>query len=107
MENSCCLMTIAYPGLLLRGGRFVGSRDGKSGKGEFARICRRRRSCDSFRNRPYGQPILSCPKKNEGMSEGFAQLVKQTWPGMQIHSPEINARNSELSMFCLEGRLTR
>ena len=52
MENCCCLMTIAYPDLLLRGRRFVGSRDGKSGPGEFARICRRCRSCDSFRNRP-------------------------------------------------------
>ena len=69
MENCCCLMTIAYPDLLLPGGRFVGSRDYKSGLGEFARICRRRCSCDSFRNRPYGQPILSCPKENEGMSE--------------------------------------
>jgi hypothetical protein len=64
-------MTIAYPDLLLRGGRFVGARDCKSGPGEFARKCRRRRSCDSFRNRPYGQPILSCPKENEGMSEGL------------------------------------
>ena len=30
---------------------------------------RRQRPCDSFRNRPYGRPILLCPKENEGMSE--------------------------------------
>jgi hypothetical protein len=63
-------MTIAHPDLLLRGGRFVGSRGGKSGPGEFARIYRCRRSGDSFRNRPHGRPILSRPKENEGMSEG-------------------------------------
>jgi hypothetical protein len=30
MENCCCLMTIAYPTMLLRGGRFGGSCDCKS-----------------------------------------------------------------------------
>jgi energy-coupling factor transporter ATP-binding protein EcfA2 len=37
----------------------------------------------------------------------FAQLVEQTWPGMQIRRPELSIQTSELSMFCLEGRLTR
>ncbi len=37
----------------------------------------------------------------------FAHLVEQTWPGMQIHRPELSPQTSELSMFCLEGRLTR
>src|ERR1039457_7289023 len=64
-------MTIVSLDLMLRAGRFVGSPHGKSRLGEFARICRRRRSCDSFRNRPYGRPILLCPKGNEGMSEVY------------------------------------
>jgi energy-coupling factor transporter ATP-binding protein EcfA2 len=42
----------------------------------------------------------------DGFDE-FAQLVQQTWPGMQIRRPEITVQTSELSMFCLEGRLTR
>src|SRR5665213_2646177 len=67
-------MTILFPDLLLRGGRFVASRGGKSRLGEFARICRRRRSCDSFPNRPYGRPILLCPMENEGMSELYVGL---------------------------------
>src|SRR5580698_8829533 len=62
-------MTIVSLDRLLPGGRFVGSRGSKSRLGEFARICRRRRSCDSFPNRPYGQRMLSCPRGNEGMSE--------------------------------------
>jgi hypothetical protein len=62
-------MTIVAPDLLLWGGRLVGSRGGKSRAGEFARICRRRHSCDSFPNRPYGRPILLWLKGNEGMSE--------------------------------------
>src|SRR5277367_331319 len=62
-------MTIVSLDRLLRGGRFVGSRGSKSRLGEFARICRRRRSCDSFPNRPYGQRMLSCPRGNEGMSQ--------------------------------------
>src|SRR5271168_2626529 len=64
-------MTIVSLDRLLRGGRFVGSRGSKSRLGEFARICRRRRSCDSFPNRPYGQRMLSCPRGNEGMSEAI------------------------------------
>src|SRR5271170_7569756 len=63
-------MTIVSLDRLSRGGRFVASYGVGSRLGEFARICRRRRSCDSFPNRPYGQRILLCPKGNEGMSEG-------------------------------------
>src|SRR5271166_1401735 len=63
-------MTIVSLDRLLRGGRCVGSRGGKSPLGEFARICHRRRSRDSFRNRPHGPPILFYLKGNEGMSEG-------------------------------------
>src|SRR5271168_3938907 len=68
-ENRRSLMTIVSLDLLLRAGRLVGSRSGKSRVGEFARICRRWRSCDSFRNRPHYRPILLCPEENEGMSE--------------------------------------
>ncbi len=42
----------------------------------------------------------------DGFDE-FARLVEETWPGMQIHRPEITVQTSELSMFGLEGRLTR
>ncbi|MDA8051221.1 MAG: hypothetical protein M0002_14675, partial [Rhodospirillales bacterium] len=47
--------------------------------GEFARICRRSRSCNSFRNRPYGRPILLCPKENKGMSEVLAFNMLGDW----------------------------
>ena len=43
----------------------------KSRTGEFARICRRRRSYDSFRNRSHGRLIRLCPNENGGMSEGL------------------------------------
>ena len=70
LDNRCSRMTIVSLDRLLRGGRFAGSRSGQSRLGEFARICRRRRSKAILsRNRPYGPPILLCPKKNEGMSE--------------------------------------
>ena len=42
----------------------------------------------------------------DGFDE-FARLIEQTWPGMQIHHPETTLQTNELSMFCLEGRLTR
>lgn len=37
----------------------------------------------------------------------FADLVAQTWPGMNISAPEYDYHSGELSMFCLEGRMTR
>lgn len=43
---------------------------------------------------------------NEGFDD-FAQLIKTTWPGMEIERPEINGRTGELSMFCREERMTR
>src|ERR1039458_2466042 len=73
-------MTIVSLDLMLRAERFVGSRGGKRRLGEFARICRRRRSCDSFRNRPYGRPILLCPKGNEGMTEAHHAFVTHLHP---------------------------
>lgn len=43
-------------------------------------------------------------------SEGFtnfAELVKTTWPGMEVEPPEFNASSGQLTMFCREDRLTR
>lgn len=37
----------------------------------------------------------------------FAELVRTTWPGMEIGPPELNRSTGELSMFCLEERMTR
>jgi hypothetical protein len=37
----------------------------------------------------------------------FADLVARTWPGMSISPPEYNYATSVLTMFCLEGRMTR
>src|SRR5271170_5188421 len=62
-------MTIVSLDRLLRGGRFVGSRGNESRIREFARMCRRPRACDSFRNRRHGPPSPLCPNENEGMSE--------------------------------------
>ena len=40
--------------------------------------------------------------------EDFAALIRTTWPGMDIQPPEIaDLFTGELSMFCLEDRLTR
>ncbi len=44
---------------------------------------------------------------NEGF-EDFATLIRTTWPGMEIRPPEVvDAMTGELSMFCLEDRMTR
>lgn len=40
--------------------------------------------------------------------ENFAELVRGTWPGMEVQPPEISdVTTGELSMFCLEERMTR
>jgi AAA domain, putative AbiEii toxin, Type IV TA system len=39
--------------------------------------------------------------------ESFANLIKRTWPGMSICAPEYDQTTGELTMFCLEGRMTR
>lgn len=40
--------------------------------------------------------------------EDFAALIRTTWPGMDIQPPEVADRfTGELSMFCLEDRMTR
>jgi AAA domain, putative AbiEii toxin, Type IV TA system len=40
--------------------------------------------------------------------EDFAALIRTTWPGMDIQSPEVaDPFTGELSMFCLEDRMTR
>lgn len=39
--------------------------------------------------------------------EQFAALIARTWPGMSINAPEHNYATGELTMFCLEGRMTR
>ncbi len=49
------------------GGRFVGSHGGKVNLGEFARICRLRRSYDSFRGfRPYSHGFVCVPREMRG-----------------------------------------
>ncbi|KYZ77794.1 hypothetical protein AXX12_17160 [Anaerosporomusa subterranea] len=37
----------------------------------------------------------------------FAELVKDTWPGMEVERPHRVSGTSELAMFCLENRMTR
>jgi energy-coupling factor transporter ATP-binding protein EcfA2 len=37
----------------------------------------------------------------------FADLVARTWPGMEVKPPEYDRHSGNLSMFCLEGRMTR
>lgn len=37
----------------------------------------------------------------------FADLISKTWPGMNIGAPEYDQSTGELSMFCLEDRMTR
>jgi len=39
--------------------------------------------------------------------EAFSELVSRTWPGKQISAPEYASSTGELSMFCLEDRMTR
>lgn len=44
---------------------------------------------------------------DEGFDD-FTDLIRTTWPGMEIRRPEIvDAMTGELSMFCLEGRMSR
>ena len=37
----------------------------------------------------------------------FAELIQATWPGMEVRPPEMDYASGELSMFCLEERITR
>ena len=37
----------------------------------------------------------------------FAELVRTTWPGMEVEPPEFDASSGQLRMFCREDRLTR
>ena len=40
--------------------------------------------------------------------EEFANLIRRTWPGMEINKPEqVNVMNNELVMFCYENRILR
>lgn len=39
--------------------------------------------------------------------EKFAGLIARTWPRMSINAPEHNYATGELTMFCLEERMTR
>lgn len=39
--------------------------------------------------------------------DAFAALVARTWSGMEVTAPEYNASNTELTMYCLEERMTR
>lgn len=42
----------------------------------------------------------------ESFSE-FAEAIRDSWPGMEIQPPELSANSSELSMFCIDERMTR
>ena len=42
----------------------------------------------------------------EGFSS-FADLIAKTWPGMSICAPECDHTTGQLTMFCMEGRMTR
>ena len=37
----------------------------------------------------------------------FAELIRTTWPGMEVEPPELDASSGQLRMFCREDRLTR
>src|SRR5690606_27523188 len=39
--------------------------------------------------------------------DAFARLVARTWSGMVIKAPEYDYATGELTMFCLEERITR
>jgi energy-coupling factor transporter ATP-binding protein EcfA2 len=39
--------------------------------------------------------------------ETFSGLIAKTWPGMQISAPEYDYSSGELTMFCMEERITR
>ena len=43
---------------------------------------------------------------DDGFSE-FAELVKLTWPGMEVERPEVDWGTRVVRMFCKERRLTR
>jgi hypothetical protein len=62
-------MTIVPPESV-SGGRLAGLQGAGNHSRDFARIHHLQRPHDSFRNRPYGRPILLCHPENEGMLEG-------------------------------------
>jgi len=39
--------------------------------------------------------------------KAFADMIARTWPGMRISAPECDYATGQLTMFCLEGRMTR
>ncbi len=39
--------------------------------------------------------------------KSFADLIEKTWPGMSISAPECDNVSGQLTMFCMEGRMTR
>src|ERR1700722_3742132 len=60
-------MTIVTPDSALPAGRLAGWGGAGNRLGDFARMCHRWRSQDSFRNRAYGRPILLCPTEMRGL----------------------------------------
>jgi energy-coupling factor transporter ATP-binding protein EcfA2 len=42
----------------------------------------------------------------EGFAD-FADLIAKTWPNLSIGAPEYDPLTNQLTMFCLEGRMTR
>ena len=70
-------MTIASPNSVLPEDKFVGWTGVGNRFREFARIRHQQRTHDSFRNHPYGKPILLCLVQNAGMHEiGKARTAK-------------------------------
>ena len=44
---------------------------------------------------------------NDDNFEQFADLIRTTWPGMEIEKPELNIIDNRITMFCKENTITR
>jgi hypothetical protein len=44
---------------------------------------------------------------NSEKFDTFRQKIRETWPGMDINSPEVSEDSHIIAMFCLENRITR
>lgn len=44
---------------------------------------------------------------NDDNFEKFADLIKTTWPGMEIEKPELNMMDNRITMYCKENHITR
>lgn len=44
---------------------------------------------------------------NDNNFDQFAELIKTTWPGMEIEKPEYNIMDDRITMYCKENQITR